>query len=132
VTMTLENLAENLADAARDLGSEDVERTLEKSVTLAVELFEGCDGAAVSLLVRGKGLRTPVCTDEWVASGDALQYELGEGPCVDAAWEHEIVISDDLCAEERWPTWGPRVVAELGARSMMCVQLFTTETTIGA
>lgn len=132
MTMTLENLAENLADAARDLGSEDVERTLEKSVTLAVELFEGCDGAAVSLLVRGKGLRTPVCTDEWVASGDALQYELGEGPCVDAAWEHEIVISDDLCAEERWPTWGPRVVAELGARSMMCVQLFTTETTIGA
>ena len=130
--MTLENLAENLADAARDLGSEDVERTLEKSVRLAVELIEGCDGAAVSLVVRGEGLRTPVYTEEWVASGDALQYRLGEGPCMDAAREQEIVVSDDLREDGRWPSWGPRVVAELGARSMMCVQLFTTDTTVGA
>jgi GAF domain-containing protein len=130
--MSLDNLAENLADAARDLGSEDVGRTLEKSVALAVELIEGCDGAAVSLVVRGKGLRTPAYTDEWVASGDALQYELGEGPCMDAAREHEIVVSADLADDTRWPTWGPRVVKELSVRSMMCVQLFTTESTVGA
>jgi hypothetical protein len=130
--MNLDNLAENLADAARDLGSEDVERTLDKSVALAVELIEGCDGAALSLVIRGRGLKTPAFTDQWVASGDTLQYELGEGPCMDAAWQHEIVISDDLCDEQRWPTWGPRVVEELGARSMMCVQLFTTKTTLGA
>jgi hypothetical protein len=27
---------------------------------------------------------------------------------VDALSDHEIILSPDLAAEERWPTWGPR------------------------
>jgi transcriptional regulator with GAF, ATPase, and Fis domain len=130
--MSLENLAESLAEAARDLGSDDVERILEKAVTLAVEMIQGCDAAGVTLVRSKKKLETPVFTEEWVARGDALQYELGEGPCMDAVWQQQLVVSRDLADEKRWPTWGPRVVNELGARSMMCVQLFTSAQTVGA
>jgi GAF domain-containing protein len=130
--MSFENLADQLAAAARDLGSEDVEHTLEKSVQLAVELIDGCDACGVTLVRRGKSLETPVSTGEMVVRGDALQYELGEGPCMDAVWEHEVVTSPDLANEARWPKWGPRVVEELGARSMMCMQLFTDEHSLGA
>ena len=131
--MPLENLAESLARAARALASEDnVERTLDKAVELAVELIRGCDAAGVTLVRRGNALESPAHTDEMVARGDALQLELREGPCVDAVWEQQVVISGDLASETRWPNWAAGVVAETGARSMMCVQLFTSETTLGA
>jgi hypothetical protein len=61
-------------------------------VGLAVELIEGCDASGVTLVRRGRKLDSPAYTDEMVALGDALQYELGEGSCVDAVWEQQIVI----------------------------------------
>ncbi len=127
---SLRDLTGQLGDAARDLGSEDVARTLDRAVSLAVELIDGCDGAGVCLVRRGV-LETPVCSAEFVARGDALQHELQEGPCMDAGWEQQIVVSSDLAKEERWPTWGPRVVEELGVRSMMCIQLFVEENALG-
>jgi transcriptional regulator with GAF, ATPase, and Fis domain len=113
-------------------GRRTVEHTLEKSVQLAVELISGADACGVTLVQRGHGLKTPVSTGDMVVRGDALQYGLGEGPCMDAVWEHEVVISHDLAEERRWPSWAPRVVEELGARSMMCIQLFTDTHTLGA
>ena len=130
--MSLENLAEQLASAARDLGSENVEHTLEKAVGLAVELLEDCEGAGVSLVRRDKSLETPAATDDWVTRGDELQYELQEGPCIDAVWEQELIHSPDLANDGRWPSWGPRVVEELGVASMLCMQLFTDKDAVGA
>jgi GAF domain-containing protein len=130
--MSLDDLTEQLATAARDLSAEDVTDTLDKAVGLAVDLIDGCDAAGVSLVHRGKSIDTPAYTTDKALRGDQLQYELHEGPCMDAVWEHEIVLSRDLARDERWPTWGPRVVEELGVRSMLCVQLFTDEMTLGA
>ncbi len=130
--VALENLAEQLAAAARDLRSADVEHTLEKAVALAVEIIEGCDGSGVTLVTRGGPLTTPVSTAPWVTRGDELQYELQEGPCMDAVWDHEVITSRDLAHEARWPTWGPQVVQELGVRSMLCIQLLADRDTVGA
>jgi transcriptional regulator with GAF, ATPase, and Fis domain len=130
--MTLSKLTEDLAAAARELSAEDVEHTLEKSVALSVDLIPGCDAAGVSLVRRGQSIITPASTDPKVQRGDELQYELQEGPCMDAVWQHDIVISADLAEDERWGRWAPRVVQEIGARSMMCIQLFTDAKTLGA
>jgi GAF domain-containing protein len=129
------SLTDQLAAAARELGSDDVQHTLTTAVELAVELIAGCDACGVTLVRRAKGIKgmeTPVSTGDMVVRGDALQYELGEGPCMDAVWQHEVVVSNDLRAETRWPVWAPRVVEELGARSMMCIQLFADEHSLGA
>jgi GAF domain-containing protein len=64
--------------------------------------------------------------------GDRLQYELNEGPCLDSIAHSETIQSPDLLTESRWPTWGPRVVKDLGVRSMLCFQLFTTARSLGA
>jgi GAF domain-containing protein len=130
--MPISNLAEQLAHAARDLNSSEVEETLEQAVSLAMELIDGCDGAGVTLARRGHALESPAYTADFVARGDALQYELQEGPCIDAVWDHEIVISTDLAKEARWTGWGPRVVEELGVRSLMCIQLFVEDEVLGA
>ena len=105
----------------------------DKAVALTVELIEGCDACGVTLVRPGKSMDSPAYTHDAALHGDRLQYELQEGPCMDAVWEHDIVISSDLEQDRRWPQWGPRVVSELGVRSMMCVQLFTdSKPTLGS
>jgi GAF domain-containing protein len=62
---------------------------------------------------------------------DKLQEEIGEGPCLDAVWEHEVVRVDDVRTERRWPTFCARA-AEMGVGSMMCLQLFVDGDQLGA
>ena len=124
---------EQLASAARSMQSQDgAERTLERCVAIATELFEGCRYAAVSVVHRNAPIDTAAASDPRVRRGDELQYELQEGPCLDAIWHEETVHSPDLRADERWPTWGPQVSDELGIRGMLSFQLFTDQNSLGA
>ena len=126
-------LDQQLADTARSLQAEtSTQRTLERCVALATELIDGCDYAGVSIVHRRAPIETPAATDPLVLRGDALQYELQEGPCLDAIWNEETVHSPDLAGEQRWPRWAPRVMAELGVGSMLSFQLYTTADTLGA
>ena len=126
-------LAERMAEAARELQDEgSTQSTMEVAVRLAVDNVRGCDAAAFSLVRRGGGLETPASTSEAALAGDLLQYELGEGPCIDASWEDRLVQSGDLSGDPRWPVWGPRVAREHGFHSILCLQLFTRADTLGA
>lgn len=126
-------LAERMAEAARELQDESTtQTTMEAAVRLAVDHVRGCDAASFTLAKRGGGLETPAHTDELALRADLLQYEIGEGPCIEAAWEERVVHSGDLTGDARWATWGPRVVRELGAHSVLCLQLFTRSDTLGA
>ncbi|WP_277452858.1 GAF and ANTAR domain-containing protein [Janibacter sp. DB-40] len=109
-----------------------MQETLQRAVDAAVELFPGCDHACVSLVHRSHRIDTPAFTDEAARRGDELQYRLQEGPCLDAIWTEETVHSEDLTTEERWSTWGPLAADELGIRSMLCFQLFTSRDSLGA
>ncbi|MBD8078711.1 GAF and ANTAR domain-containing protein [Cellulosimicrobium arenosum] len=121
-----------VADAARVLADEPtLQQTLERAVELAVKMVDGCESAGVSLVTRGR-IESPAVSDALVARGDELQYELGEGPCLDAVRDHAFVESPDVAADDRWSVWGPKVRAELGVRSMLCVQLYTSSTAHGA
>lgn len=120
------------AQAARDLQDEgDTQHRLDRAVQIAVGLLPGCDYAGVSVVHPGSRVDTPASTDPLVTWVDALQYEVRQGPCLDAVWKQETVASPDLRDEQRWPRWAPQVAA-LGIRSMLCVRLFTTQDTLGA
>jgi transcriptional regulator with GAF, ATPase, and Fis domain len=43
-----------------------------------------------------------------------------------------MVHSPDLAHDKRWPAWGPRVVRETAAESILCFRLFTHRDTLGA
>ncbi|MFS0884834.1 GAF and ANTAR domain-containing protein [Aeromicrobium sp. 179-A 4D2 NHS] len=98
---------------------------------LTLSNIRGCEFAGLSLTTKDGGITTPACSDEVVLRADALQNELGEGPCLRAAWEERVVHSADLTADPRWPVWGPRVAQREGIHSILCVQLFTFEDTLG-
>lgn len=126
-------LDQRLADAARLLDAEPTEQeTLDSAVHLAVSMIPGCAAAGVTLVDRRGGLTTAAATGELVREGDRIQYELGEGPCVDAVREQELVRSEDIAADVRWPRWSEAVVERLDVRSMLCVQLYTSKGTHGA
>jgi GAF domain-containing protein len=122
-----------MAEAARDLQHQsDPQATLDSAVALAVSNVEGCDAAAISFVRKGKHIDTPAATGQLAIDADRLQYETGEGPCLTSIWEQETVYSPSLAYDARWPTWGPLVVEETGARSVLSFQLFTDQDTLGA
>jgi hypothetical protein len=123
---------EDLAQVARDLqAAPDECRQLQIAVDFAVKLIGGCDHAGASI-VQGRTIRTPASSDDVVRRGDALQYELDEGPCLDSTRRHETIISQDLRREERWPRWTPQAVADLGVQGMMSLWLYTDACSYGA
>lgn len=98
---------------------------------LVVDLVDGCDHAGVTV-ARGGRLSTPAASDATVEQGDAWQYELGQGPCLDSVALEHTVISQDLRTERRWPQWSARVQDTLGVHAMMSLLLFTESDTYGA
>lgn len=127
------SLAERMVEAARELQDEpDPQTTMEAGVRLAAENVRDCDAAGITLAYRAGRLDTPAYTHDMALAGDLLQYELGEGPCLDAIWHDTIVHSADLATDPRWPAWAPRVAREHDARSMLCFQLFTYGEKLGA
>jgi transcriptional regulator with GAF, ATPase, and Fis domain len=125
--------AETFAEVARALlAQKDVQQTLQKIVDMAVDTIEGCDYAAVSLLVRGKEVITGAATDDVARRVDDIQYATGEGPCLDAIRHHEVFESGDLAAEGRWPNFSTRAQEETGITSMLCFRLFVEGDTLGA
>jgi GAF domain-containing protein len=123
---------EAIARITHELLAEPKEKpTLERVVRMAIETIDGCDYAGVSLR-RGKGrVETPAATHQVVADCDALQYELSEGPCLDAISHRDTYVVKDTRTDPRWPTWCPRA-AELGIGSILSVRLASTSETLGA
>jgi GAF domain-containing protein len=68
-------------------------------------------------------METKAATHPVVREVDALQYELTQGPCIDAVRSGWPARSDDLRLDCRWPKYGPRA-AELGVLSQMGIELF--------
>jgi hypothetical protein len=103
-------LVEAFAELSRALAAgSDVEALLDHVVGQATATVEACDYASVSLLGPGGRIRTPVATDRLVVELDELQYEAGEGPCVEAVrGTAPSVYSPDLARDERWPAFGPQ------------------------
>ena len=103
-----------------------------RALAVAVEVIDGCQHAGISLVMSGRRIESPATTSDVASRGDQLQYELNEGPCLDSIADHETIVCPDLLTEKRWARWGPRVAEELGVRSMLCFQLFTTARSLGA
>ncbi len=124
--------ADAFADMARALLAEgDVQHTLQKICDLAVETIDGCDHAGISFL-KGRKVDTPAASDDVPRKVDAIQYEVSEGPCLDAIREHEVFQTGDLGSERRWPHFAARAQRETGITSMLCFRLFVEGDTLGA
>lgn len=124
-TTIFASLANTLAE------TEGVTETIEQIVGFAVETIGTAFGGITLTNSRGRAFRTVGATHDSVVTADELQYELREGPCVDASVADELVVSSYLATDERWPTWGPQA-SLLGFNSILSAELRARGRRIGA
>jgi putative methionine-R-sulfoxide reductase with GAF domain len=128
-----DGLAAQLAAVAQSLQAEpDMTETLQAAVRAAVVNVPGAEYAGITWVTdRGRRVSTPAATHELVEHIDRVQYETGQGPCLQAIRDQITVRADDLTVDQRWPAFAARAV-EAGIRSMLCFQLFVRDHDLGA
>jgi len=125
-------LAAQLGELARSLEAEDdTGAMLDEVVAAAVAIIPGVEAASISLVVAHRQITSQHRTGDLPERVDAIQTATGQGPCLDAAYEHEIVRVPDVAHERRWPEFAQRAY-EAGAGSMLSFQLYVEGDTLGA
>jgi GAF domain-containing protein len=91
----------------------------------------GTIGAGVSILDSQARQVSSGSTDEIVKRADALQYELGQGPCLTAWATQQSVLVHDVATDPRWPDWSA-AVSSMPIRSLLSSPLMANGQAIGA
>lgn len=104
--------------------SESVADTIRDIVRFAWDSVRA-DYAGITLIRAGGKLTSLGQTDGIVTRCDALQHQLGEGPCVDAALQARHITATDLSTETRWPRWSKQAVG-LGIYSILSATMYTS------
>jgi GAF domain-containing protein len=105
--------------------------TLQSVVERAVDVVPACDWASVTLRRRRNRTETVAASAEIAREADQLQYDLGEGPCLEAALTGEPRLANHLETSQDWPRWGPRA-AQIGVHALLGIELSTTDEVLGA
>jgi GAF domain-containing protein len=126
--------AHEVREALHELGdlryaAGNLDEALRRIVSATHELF-AVDGAGLMLIDPDQLLRNVADSDERVDHLEELQIEHGEGPCVDAFEEKELIHAADLGAEARWPKFSPAAV-ERGLRAVLASPIPYNQTAIG-
>jgi GAF domain-containing protein len=122
---TVADLAVRFASFTRGLLSvRSIADALERIVVATRDSVRSADVVSVTLRSPDGAFHTPVETDPLATQLDELQYEFGEGACVEAARPDgpAMAISTDLAADPRWPRFGP-AAARRGFRSLLSTAL---------
>jgi GAF domain-containing protein len=122
-------LADVMAEVALTLHEpESVDDVLGRLVRVARDAIPA-EFVGVSI-ASPKGIHTAAASDPLVTKLDQVQYELSEGPCLDAMRHHTPTPVADLRTDNRWPRFGPRAVAA-GVISQMGIEIFRQRSTVG-
>ncbi|MGH3623193.1 MAG: GAF and ANTAR domain-containing protein [Sciscionella sp.] len=118
-------LALQFAELTRALlDAPTVADVLEQVVWAALRVVPGADLVSITLRSPDGAFHTPVETEPVAAELDQLQYDTGEGPCVEAARASgpACVSSDNFATEPAWPRFGP-AAAERGFIAVLSTAL---------
>lgn len=122
----LEAMAIQFQDLLRSMVGDSGVLEMESVVRFATVAINGADHAAISLERAGRAPETVFSTGDLPMRVDALQYSLGEGPCVAALSENDLVWVSDLAKDDRFPRFSPAAV-ELGVHSMLSTRLLLSK-----
>lgn len=109
----------------------DVDRTLGLILETAAAAVPGVAAASVSLRTTREQFVSVASSHDEAIELDHLQFQLHEGPCVDALERGVLTQIDDLELETRWPSFSGRAV-RYGIRSILAVPLVGDGRTVGA
>lgn len=130
-TMSAASAVLLVADLAAELAdTPSLEDLLDRALSLAVEIVPGCEQAGISLL-QNRVVETPASVGTLARACDELQERLGDGPCVTALLESDVIRIDDVRTDDRWPEFSAGAAAA-GLASMLACRLATQRDKLGA
>ena len=113
-----------IAAAARALyEGQTVDETLQRMVEVARDSVPGFDQVGISTVDRKGHVETRATAGDLVTALDAVQYGLGEGPCVDTLRGAYVVVAPHLGEDGRWPRYTPAAL-DKGVRSQLAIKLY--------
>ena len=127
------DVAASFAAAARAMQQpRSLPETLQTIVEVARDSVPGFDAVGISTVDKRGNAHTRAKAGDLVDTLDAIQYSLGEGPCVETLLHGaNVVTAPHIRHDQRWPRYIPRAVKE-GLRSQLAVRLFLDdEGTVG-
>ena len=127
-TVPVEELFRALSQVA--LAGRALDDVLGEVTAIAASGIPGAEATSITL-VRGEEAFTVAHHGELALAADELQYESGQGPCLDAGRAGVLLLIDDMRSERRWPEYIKRV-RHLAARSSLSVPLPYQGSAIGA
>lgn len=93
-------------------------------VQIAARTVPNAEHAALTMIHGSKAPETTASTGAIPRQVDAIQYDVGEGPCLEAIEEDDVTRADDLATDTQWPRFAARAVALTPVRAMLGVRLF--------
>jgi GAF domain-containing protein len=108
----------------------DLATILDKVVHLAAEVVAPAAGCGLTVRRDGQPF-TAVASNDLASQVDEIQYDTGEGPCLDALHDGTVVVVDDLSREERWDHYRPPAIA-YGVLSSLSLPLIIDGESLGA
>jgi transcriptional regulator with GAF, ATPase, and Fis domain len=127
-----DQLAHQLSALARQLQEkQSLQETLSGIVHATVDNVPGAQFAGLTVVKGRREVHTAAWTDELVRTADQVQYDTGQGPCLNSVYEEATVRVTDMRSEQRWPEFAKRAV-DLGIKSMLSIQLYVTGDNLGA
>src|SRR5690349_22508778 len=79
-------------------------KTPEESLRAVIQMALACapcDQASITVLGPGRTLETVAASDDRITKADRLQYDLRQGPCLDAVFTDGVFRVEDLPADSR-------------------------------
>ena len=117
-------LAEELARASESINeSRSFPEALDAIVGATQASLPEFSHVSITMKRRNGTFETAAGSDQLAWELDAVQYELGEGPCVQAVEAEPVVVVKHLRHEQRWPGY-VAAAAVRGVRSQVAVRLF--------
>ncbi|MEP6853671.1 MAG: ANTAR domain-containing protein [bacterium] len=98
-------------------GEMEVEDAMRSIVQTTHAIFD-VDAAGLMLADEEQHLRNVSVSDDRFAHLEDLQVRHGEGPCLSAYADKELVCAEDLNTDERWPTFS-RAATQRGIHAVL-------------
>lgn len=118
----LAEVAHRLEELRGRLHADTAAEVVEAVVRETVGTVDRTRWASITVLRHGR-FSSMTATDETARRADVLQYDVGAGPCVDAALDGSVHVCEDLATDPRWPAFSARAVEELGVRGVVSYRL---------
>lgn len=128
----IRELAELVQTLQQEQQDTDLDAVLRKLTESAVNSMPDAQSAGITIASLDGEVRTVSATNPYPLLLDQIQQRHGQGPCLSAAWDQDVIRINDMTLDDRWPAYCREAVEATPIRSVMSFPLFADHHSVGS